>query len=458
MTNDNQNSSIEARFVALEQAIGLIVEAQKNAVAVTQETAKKAALQERSAAALRIRRGFEEASKIYPKSRTVIFVARECGGDGRVEYFGDNIKYAYLAFLEKAHAEDAACYFLTDSERLHKQLSDAGLPCLPWFVPDWTAEHMRILLSAKTAVLCNLFYPVDERGFIPWALLRGAKFIQLWHGIPLKAIGMEQLYPAAAYHPRIAEVLGASGLYDVLVGTAKAQQGEWARRFPSRHYAPIGYPRNDALFREPSAHDMINVDVESYKLVESAAREGKKVILYAPTFRDGEFGTWFQRAGMEAVAEHCHARGYILTVNLHPFEGRYIEEFRGRYPRIYFIAPLTDIYPLLRHVNIFVTDYSSLAFDFLLLDRPIIFYRPDHTDYIAKSRPLIARHEDYLCGDVAQDTAVLIKAIDAATSGNDARRAARQALRQKLYDHADGKAAERLNQLILEALDSSDIN
>lgn len=458
MTDKNSNSSLEARLQALEQAIGLIVEAQKNAVTVVQETAKKAALQERGAAALRIRKGFEGASKIYPKSRTVIFVARECAGDGRVEYFGDNIKYAYLAFLDKASVQNVACYFLTDSEKLHKQLSDAGLPCLPWFVPDWTAEHMKILLSAKVAVFCNLFYPVDERGFIPWALLRGAKFIQIWHGIPLKAIGMEQLYPAAAYHPRIAEVLGASGIFEVMVGTAKAQESEWARRFAFRRYAPVGYPRNDVLFREPSAHDMINVDMETYRLAESAAREGRKAILYAPTFRDGAFGVWFEHAGIEAVAEHCHARGHILAVNLHPFEGHYVEEYRRRYPRIRFLEPRTDIYPILRHISVLVTDYSSLAFDFLLLDRSMIFYRPDHPDYIAKSRPLIDGHEAYLCGDVAQDAAGFIRAIDAVASGLDTHRDARQALRQRLYDHVDGRSGERLGELILEALASSDIN
>lgn len=412
---------------------------------------------ERSIAAVRTRKGLEDASRIFPKTRTVIFVARECGGDGRMEYFGDNIKYAYLSFCQKAKAFGVACFLLTDSERLHGQMTAAGFPCLPWFVPDWTAEHMRILLGAKVAVLCNIFYPVDERGYMPYALLRGARSIQMWHGIPLKEIGMESVFQAAAYHPRIAEVLGASGPFDVFAGSSAALREEWARRFSFRDYAAVGYPRTDVLFRDASPHDMINVDARIYRLAETTAREMKPFVLYTPTFRDGELGAWFGNVAMEAVANHCHPRDAVFCVNLHPFEGRWVEDYRRRYPRIHFVDPLTDIYPILKHTGIMITDYSSIAFDFLLCDRPVIFYRPDHADYIARSRPLIAGHERYVCGDTAYNAQELMTAIDAAIGAlkqpeSDPYRETRAALRQRLYDHMDGKAGERLNQLIMDQL------
>jgi CDP-glycerol glycerophosphotransferase len=467
MENQNKSpGSPEARLAALEQklaqieqVIGLLAEAEKSAVGAIQQALTKFSALERGTGAVRTRQGLENASRIFPKTKTVIFVAKECGGASPLDYFGDNIKYAYLSFCAAAKSSSVACYFLTDSERVHQQLTAANLPCLPWFVPDWTAEHLRILLGAKVAVLCNIFYPVDERGYFPYALLRGATTIQLWHGIPLKEVGMESLFPAASYHPRIAEVLGASGPFDIFAGTAAGMREEWARRFAFRRYEASGYPRTDILFRDVTPQDMIGVDTETHRLVEAAARDKKPVILYAPTFRDAEFGVWFKKAGIEAVAEHCAARGYVFCVNLHPIEGPFIGEFRKQYPRIRFLEPLTDIYPLLKHVGVLVTDYSSIAFDFLLCDRPILFYQPDHAEYIARSRPLIEGHEKYFCGPVTQDAAELSAAIDTAAEtlknpAGDTHKDARAALRKRLYDHGDGNAGERLNALILKTLEA----
>ncbi len=127
---------------------------------------------------------------------------------------------------------------------------------------------------------------------------------------------------------------------------------------------------------------------------------------------------------------------------------------RARHPHLKFIAPGTDIYPVVKHASVFMTDYSSLAFDVLHINCPLVFYRPDHEDYgYMRGRLFLAA--SYTPGDVVTDVAGLARAVDAAVElsahapEKDGFREARHALRKKLFDHHDGLASQRLGDLIL---------
>jgi CDP-glycerol glycerophosphotransferase len=438
-----------ARLALLEQGTGVVAKAEQTALQALRQLQEGFANFEHQTLARRICNGLEAASRIYPKTRSVVFVGRD--------YFGDNIKYAFLSFC-RAQANDISCTFLTDDERQYRQLTDARLPCLPWQLTDWTAQHMRILLSARVAVLCNILYPSDERKHLHYALLRGAQHVQLWHGIPFKEVGLECLYTPATFGPKTAEILAASGPFETFVGTGKALEGDWAKRFAFRDYAPIGSPRTDVLFRTARPDDLINVDEDAHRALENAAKEGTPTILYAPTFRDQKLGVWLESSGIERFAAVCAQRGWLLYVNIHPFEQPWLAGLRERYPAIRFVASPSDIYPLLKNAAVLVTDYSSLVFDYLLLDRPVVFFRPDHAAYTGQSRTLIAAHQDYICGDVAADAEGLAAAAEAALKSRakgavDPHRAARAALRRRIYDNVDGDAGKRLIALIRKIID-----
>ncbi len=121
------------------------------------------------------------------------------------------------------------------------------------------------------------------------------------------------------------------------------------------------------------------------------------------------------------------------------------------------MAFLTDIYPILKYVDILVTDYSSLLFDYLLCGGPIIFYQPDHSDYITQ-RPLIDGYEQYICGDVVSDIGQLIVTLEGTVeilrqTQNDPYKQKRRVLRQMCFDQIDGKASERVCELIMRSLE-----
>lgn len=424
------------RMDRLEQTTRLILEA-----AIKSAESEKSRL---------VRDGFANASKIYPKDRTVVFCGRE--------NFADNTKYAYLAFLDYAKKNGIECSYMTYDERQYQQLTAANIPCLPTKPSTWSAKEANLLLRTKVLVLSNVFYPVEGEDYLQYALTRGAKVVQLWHGIPIKRTGFEDLRAPGLYMPRNAEVLGASGPFDVLVAGSKATKEDWARCFSFKEYAPIGYARMDALFREPTEKDLINVDVATLNAAIAAKQNGRPFILYVPTFRDRNPGAWFGKSSIDVFAKHCIDKGYEFYVNLHPFEQELNERLKTLYPHIKCIARSTDIYPLLRHVDIAITDYSSTVLDFLPMDKPIVFFTPDHNEYTSESRGLVNNYEEYMTGERVADAASLIKAVDAAVDYSknpsaDIYAAKRNALRQKLFDYNDGLASNRLAELIGRMVD-----
>jgi CDP-glycerol glycerophosphotransferase len=91
-------------------------------------------------------------------------------------------------------------------------------------------------------------------------------------------------------------------------------------------------------------------------------------------------------------------------------------------------------------------------FDYLLLDRPIILFRPDHQEYITRSRTLYDDKLDVKPGPLVASVNELLLALRNKAAETPAHARHRQALRDKLHDHADGKAGERFNELLLDEL------
>ncbi|MDX2027831.1 MAG: CDP-glycerol glycerophosphotransferase family protein [Alphaproteobacteria bacterium] len=436
---------LENRMSVLED---LLDRAMKENAALGQavlERAKKDGVRLAVLEAYRIVHTLTRASQFYQKARTVVFVGRS--------YFGDNIKYAFLSFCATAREKNIDCYFLAYDEAQYDQLKAAGLPCLTPQVARWTQNDAKILMGTSVVVLCDNYHPHYGINPIPYALLQGARFIQLWHGIPLKEIGLQHVFAPGGQNIMLSEIIGSSGFFDVLAATNAASEKDWRRSFGFRDFAPIGYPRNDVFFREVTPQDLMGVDQESFRLVQTARQEGRAVVIYGPTFRDHIGPNWFERARIAELAEYCRANNHVFLINLHPFEQPAVGDLRKLYPAARFIEPHTDVYPIVKYASVFITDYSSLVFDVLLVDCPLVFYRPDHEEYMARARALIPGREGYTPGEVVTDIASLIQAVTAALHSTDSFKEARAALRAKLFDHNDGCAAQRLGEVILKQLE-----
>jgi len=438
---DERVQTLEAFTAQVSQAIESLV---GNVVGKSDEVATlQAKLREleQQLALERALRDLERTSRLHPKARRVVFV-------GTI-YFGDNVKYAWLAYREAARQAGVDCWFLPNHPQQEAQVRSIDERCFPARHTDWSAEHLHLALSAAVVVTSDHFLNPNPYAA---ALLAGARHIQLWHGVSIKEIGLRNLGPLKQMSPRFAKVLATCGPYARLVGTRAAAENEWKRWFGFERYAPIGYPRNDVLLRDATPHDLVNVDAEALALARATRAAGQRVIFYAPTFRDANRAQWVLDAGLARIAKQVAARGDTLIVNLHPVEQPHIDELRPALPGVMFVAPGTDAYPLLRECDALITDYSSLMFDWLLTDRPVLLFRPDHRDYTERSRTLFDAKLDPLPGPVAADADALLALLAPRDFGAARFAAARATLRSALFDHHDAASGERFSALVDELL------
>jgi CDP-glycerol glycerophosphotransferase len=454
MSREHRLDTLEAMSAQVTDAIGMLVDAvvelqkpveAKGPRAIESTLADLAARIEQ----LENQRSIQSAcidlartSRFHPKRPSVVFVG--------TTYFGCNVKYAWLGFRDRAVADDVENWFLPQTREQEEAVIALGGRCFPSSAQDWQPEHITAALSAAVVVTCDHLLNPNPYAV---AMLQGARHVQLWHGISIKEIGLRNLSPMRSMSPQFAQVLATCGEYSRLIGTAAAQEVEFRRWFGFERYEPIGYPRNDVLLRDLTTADLLGCDVSAMEYAIEARKAGRRVVLYAPTFRDARPGRWLVDAGLDELAHSMEQRGDTLIVALHPVEAPLIRALQASAPAARFVLPRTDLYPLMRAVDVLVTDYSSIMFDFLLLDRPVVLFRPDHEDYTTRSRKLYdTKLMQSRPGPVVTDVNGLLEVLASPDAGDARHRALRAELRRTLFDRVDARASDRLNDILAEEI------
>ena len=365
------------------------------------------------------------------RSDLVVFVGRN---EGRLI---DNVKYLYL------HAAGNDCGFKAVFFTRHKDelavLEENGLPAI-----TLDAKGIQTLTTAGALVFDDLFTSSMEA----FALGIRAKRIQLWHGIPLKKIGFPEIESLVNMDnpDKIARLKLGYANYEMVASTSAWVTKElFSRVFKAASFADLGYPRNDILLRPPRKHDLLNVDTARFADIKKHKKNGGTVVVYMPTFRDnGEDFLDAQRRPViqpEALAAFTQAKNTLFLLKLHPYMP---DDVLTGLPGVIHYPSNLDIYPILPLADVLITDYSSVYFDFLLLDRPILYFAYDLERYISKDRELFFPFESMTPGPKAETQAELLALLEAALSGGDGFREERAALRDKLFSHQDADASHRL--------------
>jgi len=189
------------------------------------------------------------------------------------------------------------------------------------------------------------------------------------------------------------------------------------------------------------------VDTALYAQLVKRRKQGSSVVFYMPTFRDLGNNP-FQDGAMRLEAMDAFAREHdvLFVLKFHP----YIDIDAPRLPETILLADSkSDAYPLLSLCDVLVTDYSSVFFDFLLLDRPMIFYPYDYEDYTTKNRELLFDYDEMIPGPRVDSEAALYAQILSAIADGDAPGQARRAeIRAMAFKDPDGDAGTRLGQYI----------
>ncbi|GAA3927574.1 CDP-glycerol glycerophosphotransferase family protein [Microbacterium soli] len=286
--------------------------------------------------------------------------------------------------------------------------------------------------------------------------------VQLWHGIPLKRIGLDS--PVTAQVP--ARLPGARMLRRLLtVGYRAAAQRirvmpAASHRARGRLESAFGLGDGRVVVTGEPRVDVLSAGSAAQRRTTATAlltRTGpllsdQRVLLYAPTWRDGAadpaIPTAEQWVRIIRVLEKHDA---VLFIRSHPLgAGSYRPPWSSGRVRMLGSELLADVTPALPRVDALITDYSSLAYDVGLLGMPVVHLAPDVEEY-GRSRGFYGRYEDVAGDDWAQDWDGVIDRLDAllADPAERDRLAARSAaLSASMHAHRDGRNARRVYEVI----------
>ena len=390
-------------------------------------------------------------SLVVPRSSRIWAFGSWYGGR-----FADNPKYFFLHCASRE--QDVQAVWLSMSSTVVQRIRALG----------FRAYH-RLSPSGLWYALRAGVYIFDCRVMdVSSVASSGAVKVNLWHGVPLKMIerdipqsnnALAQANHGSALVRAANKVLRPqlSERYDYILGTSRATCERLAGAFGVETSQVIngGYPRTDVLlsnddggrFRMPEENRVI-------EQCRAYAREGVRVMLYMPTFRD-----WRNDADRvipidwAALDEILVEHGGAVFCKLHPNDQARLPDLAGL-RRVHLIPSNVDPYPILRHTDALISDYSSIFFDYLLLDRPLVFYPYDLDDYRKYSRALYDDYDTVTPGPKAYDAAALQRVLTSLlTSYDDQSRqytSARATVRNRFYEHVDDNASARLFDALRE--------
>lgn len=226
--------------------------------------------------------------------------------------------------------------------------------------------------------------------------------------------------------------------YDYAIANSDFYKGVYAQAFnlPEENVLVTGIPNNDKIFNDHFVQDTKARLLEKYPVLAN-----KKVITYAPTFR-GRISTYFKEAKIDLARMHqALGEDYVIIYKAHPLISGSAYENN---PHVLFIEeePISSIFCV---TDVLITDYSAIAVDWMVFDKPIIAYVPDFKSYSKKPGLTIDYLQEFP-GAVTFNEGELIQALQATDSTSYQKE--RALFFKKTYNYCDGKATERVLKVI----------
>ncbi|MBD7956735.1 CDP-glycerol glycerophosphotransferase family protein [Microbacterium sp. Sa4CUA7] len=294
----------------------------------------------------------------------------------------------------------------------------------------------------------------------------GAFVVQLWHGIPLKRIGLDspetlrsRFLPRSRWVRALLRIMYRRAGSDIAVLPAASQlvrgRLESAFGLPVGRVAVTGEPRVDVL----SSGTADERRAAGRAIVESATgvvAAGTRFVLYAPTWRDGDEDPSIpDTAEWRLILDVLERHDAVLLVRPHHLgAGRYAPPAGSDRVRLMGSDVVADVTPALAGMDVLITDYSSLAYDAGLIPLPVLYLAPDLEAYAAR-RGFYGTYAEVAGPDPASDWQTACRQLDAVLGDPDARdeRIGRsRRLSDRVHAFRDGGNTARVYRVILAGL------
>ena len=292
-----------------------------------------------------------------------------------------NYNSSYLFLYVKEHCPDIHPYYVMNDEEKRGELEEQYGK--GYFIETKSLEGIRKVLS------CKVWFTSTAPPLYGVGFRKKYKIINLWHGVPLKTIGMEQ-GNLSWFTRKYYKYLFADN-YEAVVTTSHELVPVMCRSFlvkPER-VKVWGQPRNDMLFVKQSASERLEKIFENPDGDDRAIQQSDKFILYAPTFRDHAPTKLFPFAEFDSVngsrqkveeeiLSFLEKNRIFLCIRMHLYDTtgcEWLKELDRPGSRIRFLNEdrVTDIMEILNIFDLLITDYSSIYIDYLITEKPVIF-------------------------------------------------------------------------------------
>lgn len=288
---------------------------------------------------------------------------------------------------------------------------------------------------------------------------KGKKCIELWHGFPIKALNNACFDQKAIedtnrmtnlFNRERVAICSYSRLYNIFFG--------YAMRIYQKQFRITGMPRNDMLF-SPNGHERI------VKLLGNV--EDQRVVIYVPTFRKSE---WYNVEGMnegmifdwkdfsfEDFDKFLLDNNILFIMKIHSGELSDVSIRNTKSIKLLSDDSLfdldIDLYEILNETDMMLTDYSSIAVDYLLINKPIVFAIKDEEEYSEKHGLMTEPFEDWAPGECVKTYHDLKASILNALDGEDIYCESRKRMCRIMHQYADAGSTRRVLDLAKTALD-----
>ncbi len=361
-------------------------------------------------------------SYIVPVKKRIVFATyRNDTMNGNFKYIYDEIQSRNL---------DYECKFL------YEKFNRGAKGIITYFLHMMKATYY--MATSEYFLIDDFYFPV----YTVKKLRNKTEVVQVWHACgAFKKFGFSILDKNFGADNNYVKYIPIHTNYSHVLVSSKEVSKYYAEAFnmSEDNIDPIGIPRTDIFFND-------DMKKEATKRVYSKYPElkGKNIVLYAPTFRgnsqsDAKMDIAFD---VEKVVETL-PEGFVLALKMHPFVKDSIKISNDR------IVDLSD-YPAINDIlimtDLLITDYSSIVFEYSLLERPMIFYADDLDSY-EHERDFYYPYESFVPGPIVKTTDELIEVLN--NSKCDYEKI--KSFKNKFFDYTDGLASKRfVDKIILK--------
>ena len=333
-------------------------------------------------------------SHIIPANEKIILFE---SGNGR-NYSG-NPRYIYEEILNQGLNDEFKCVW---------SLIDTDIK-----IPGNPVKVRRSYFKFLYYTLRSGAWIFDARHLYYLRKNKKAKYVQTWHGTPLKKLALDMEYmdmngsqDIERYHQ---EFRNNSLLWQYLISQNPFSSEIFRSAFDFKgEMLEIGYPRNDILINRNNAED-----IDEIKSRFNIPKD-KKIILYAPTWRDNQYHDNNEyKFATEMDFDKMHKElgdEYTLIVKFHYLVKENIDW--SRYDNFVIECDAEwDIQELYLISDMMITDYSSVMFDYSILKRPMIFFAYDLDNYKNNLRGFYFDMFEEVPGPICQTNEEMIEFI-----------------------------------------------